>query len=70
MSTESDHKLRGAGKSIWVDGVAGGCAKSSDKPMTVAQRRGLARKIAAYLKRSGLDCELVAEDRDPLRRLN
>jgi hypothetical protein len=70
MSTDSDHKPLGSGKSIFVHGVANDGAKPPDKPMTAAQRRGLARKITAYLKRSGLDCELVEEDRDPPRMLN
>jgi hypothetical protein len=70
MSTEDGHKLRGVRKSIWGDGIVGDCARSPDKPMTVGQRLALARKIAAYLKLAGLDCELVADDRDPPRRLN
>jgi hypothetical protein len=38
--------------------------------MTAARRRGLARKITAYLKRSGLDCELIGERRKPPRSLH
>jgi hypothetical protein len=70
MSAESDHKPLGVRKSIWVQGVSDDRAKPPDKPMTAAQRRGLARKITAYLKRSGLDCDLVEEDRNPPRMLN
>jgi hypothetical protein len=73
MSTRSDGKLRGVQKSIPVCGVSDShnveIAKP-DKPLTAAQRRGLARKITAYLKRSGLDCELVGERRKPARMLN
>ncbi len=39
------------------------------KPMTAAQRRGLARKITAYLKRSGFYCDLIG-DAQPRRVLN
>jgi hypothetical protein len=38
--------------------------------MSAARRRGLARKITAYLKRSGLNCELIGERRKPSRILN
>jgi hypothetical protein len=75
MSADSDHKPLGVRKSVWARGVAADCAGQSekpppDKPMTAAQRRGLARKITAYLKRSGLDCELVDDDRNPPALLN
>jgi hypothetical protein len=73
MSTESDGKPQGVQKPIPVCGVSDShnveIAKP-DKPMTAAQRRGLARKITAYLRRSGLDCELVGERRKPPRMLN
>jgi hypothetical protein len=69
MSTDSDHKPQAMRKANRLRG-GDDCGKPPDKPMTVAQRRGLARKIAASLRRSGLDCELVEEDRDPPRRLN
>jgi hypothetical protein len=68
MSTESDGK--GVQKSVPLRGVSDGCAKLPDKPITAAQRRGLARKITAYLKRSGLDCELIGDGRNPSRMLN
>jgi hypothetical protein len=61
MSTGSDGKPQGVQESAWVRGVSDDCAKLPDKPMTAAQRRGLARKITAYLKRSGLNCELIGE---------
>jgi hypothetical protein len=70
MSTEGGHKPRGVRKSIRQDDVAVDCAGPPDKSMTVAQRLALARKIAACLKLAGLDCELVADDRDPPRPLN
>jgi len=69
MSADSNHKPPDVRKSIWVPGTDD-CARPPDKPLTAAQRRGLARKITAYLKRSGLDCELVSDDRDPPFMLN
>jgi hypothetical protein len=70
MSTGSDGKPQGAEESAQVRGVSDDCAKLPDKPMTAARRRGLARKITAYLKRSGLNCELIGERRKPPRILN
>jgi hypothetical protein len=70
MSTGSDGKPQAAQESAQVRGVSDDCTKLPDKPMTAAQRRGLARKITAYLKRSGLACELVGERRNPPRMLN
>jgi hypothetical protein len=70
MSTESGGKPPGVQESAWVRGVSDGCDKPPDKPMTAAQRRGLARKITAYLKRSGLRCELIGERRNPPRMPN
>jgi hypothetical protein len=70
MSTERDGKPQGVQESVPVRVVSDGCAKSPDKPMTAAQRRGLARKITAYLKRSGLDCVLIGEGRKSPRMLN
>jgi hypothetical protein len=70
MSTESDGKPQGVQKPVPLRGVSDGCATSADKPMTAAQRRGLARKITAYLKRSGLDCALIGEGRESPRMLN
>jgi hypothetical protein len=74
MSTGSD------GKTSWrarkPDGLHGVSDSpnvqitKSDKEMTAAQRRGLARKITAYLKQSGLNCELIGERRKPPRILN
>jgi hypothetical protein len=74
MSTGSD------GKTSWrarkPDGLHGVSDSPNvqvtkpDKQMTAAQRRGLARKITAYLRRSGLDCELVGDHRNPPRMLN
>ena len=74
MSTGSDGKTSwGARKPDGLHGVSDSPdvqISKPDKPMTAAQRRGLARKIIAYLKRSGLDCELVGERRNPPRMLN
>jgi len=74
MSTESDRKLRRVQKSAGVQDASDGSAKPSDeppdKPMTAAQRRGLARKITAYLRRSGLDCKLIGEGGKSPRKLN
>ena len=74
MSTGSDGKPQAAQEqeqeSARVCGVPDDCAKLPDKPMTAAQRRGLARKIAADLERSGLACALVGERRNPPRSLN
>ena len=39
------------------------------KPLSVSQRRGMARKIAAYLKRSGLDLRLIDDGVTPPRGL-
>jgi hypothetical protein len=74
MSTGSD------GKTSWRARKPDGLHGVSDSPnvqitksgkeMTAARRRGLARKITAYLKRSGLDCELIGERRKPSRILN
>lgn len=69
MSTGSDRKPCDVQKSV-AEGASDGCAASPDKPMTAAQRRGLARKITAYLKRSGLDCALIGESRKPPQILN
>jgi hypothetical protein len=70
MSTEGDGKLPGMQESVPVGDVRDSCAEPPDKPLTAAQRRGLARKITAYLKRSGLDCELIGEPRQQPHRLN
>jgi hypothetical protein len=74
MSTESDGKtLWRARKPDWAHDVSDSPSAQitrPDKQMTAAQRRGLARRITAYLKRSGLDCELVGERRKPPRTLN
>jgi hypothetical protein len=70
VSTGSDGKPQGAQESAQVHGVSDDCTKLPDKPMTAARRRGLARKIIAYLKRSGLNCELIGERRKPPRTLN
>ena len=74
MSTGSDCKPSwGAQKPGCLHGVSDSPdvqITKPDKQMTAAQRRGLARKITAYLKRSGLDCELVGERRNPSRMLN
>jgi hypothetical protein len=74
MWTGNDRKLRDVQKSVAVQDASDGRAKPSDeppdKPMSAAQRRGLARKITAYLKRSGLDCALIAEGRNRPRVLN
>ena len=70
MSTQSDGKPQGVQKSVPLRDASDGCAKLPDKPMTAAQRRGLARKITAYLKRSGLDCALIGEGRTSPRMLN
>ena len=70
MSTESDGKLPGVRESVRARVVLDGCAKSQDKPMTAAQRRGLARKITAYLRRAGLDCKLIGEGGTSPRMLN
>ena len=47
-------------------------AKSSkaNAPLTAAQRRGLARKITSYLKRSGLDCHVVDSPKHGSRLLH
>jgi len=37
--------------------------------LSVSQRRGMARKIAAYLKRSGLDLRLIDDGVTPPRHL-
>jgi hypothetical protein len=67
MSTGSDGKtVWGARKPDWRHGVSempDAKIVKTEKPMTAAQRRGLARKITAYLKRSGLDCELIDKRR-------
>ena len=68
MSTESDGK--GVQKAVPVRIVSEDCATFPDRPMTIAQRRGLARKITAYLKRAGLDCELLGDARKSPRMLN
>ena len=39
-------------------------------PLTAAQRRGLARKITSYLKRSGLDCHVAESPKHGTRWLN
>ncbi len=74
MSTESDGKtLRRARRPGWLQGDCESPDVKIIKPdgqMTAAQRRGLARKITAYLKRSGLDCALLGECRKPPRMLN
>jgi len=70
MSTESDGKPQGVQKSIPVRDASDGCSKLPDKPMTAAQRHGLARKITAYLKRSGLNCALIGEGGKSPRTLN
>jgi len=74
MSTESDDKtLWRARKPDCLHGDSDSPDVRITKPdqqMTAAQRRGLARKITAYLKRSGLDCELVGERRNPPCMLN
>ena len=70
MSTESDGKPQGVQKSVPVRVVSDGCAKLQDKLMIAAQRRGLARKITAYLKRAGLDCKLIGEGGTSPRMLN
>jgi hypothetical protein len=74
MSTGSDGKTSwGARKPEGLHGVSDSPdvqISKPDKQMTAAQRRGLARKITAYLKRSGLACGLVGERRNPPRVLN
>jgi hypothetical protein len=74
MSTGSNGKPQAAQEqeqeSARGCGVPDDCAKLPDKPMTAAQRRGLARKITAYLKRSGLACELVGARRNPPRSVH
>jgi hypothetical protein len=74
MSTESDRKLRRVQKPVAAQGASDGCAKppdeSPDKSVTAAQRRGLARKITAYLRRSGLDCKLIGEGGKSPRKLH
>jgi hypothetical protein len=74
MSTESDRKLRRVQKPVAAQDVSDGRARPSDeppdKPVTAEQRRGLARKITAYLRRSGLDCKLIGEGRKSPRRLH
>ena len=70
MSTQSDGKSRGGRASVEVRGASGRRGKLPDKSMTAAQRRGLARRITAYLKRSGFDCELIGERRRQPRTLN
>ena len=67
MSTGSDGKPQVAQESAPGCGVPDDCTKLPDKPMTAAQRRGLARQITAYLQRSGLACELVGDRRKPPR---
>ena len=42
----------------------------ANAPLTAAQRRGLARKITSYLKRSGLDCHVVESPKHGSRLLN
>ena len=42
----------------------------ANAPLTAAQRRGLARKITSYLKRSGLDCHVVESPKHGSRLLH
>ena len=74
MSTGSDGKTQWrARKPDWPHDVSdnpNGQITKPDRPMSAARRRGLARKITAYLKRSGFDCELIVERRKPPRMLN